>query len=1266
MRRLYSVIQVFLFLYAADLAAQNRHVDLNTEPLIYQDNQNFQIAWHNESISLSTIADSVKVSVRNVISVPFEKKGIDLKTLPNSFQWKSEKGVSAKKTVVSVLIFPLFKNENGDIQIVKSFDYDIEIVSVSKPKSNVQFYSTNQSVLASGNWYKWGVAEKGVYKLDYSAIKNTGIDVNEISKLENIKLHGRGGKMLPYPNSESRYDDLPELAVQRVDNGNGFFDNGDYLLFYAEGPHLWNFDTLSGKYSHDYNIYSDSVYYFMTLNSDSPKSFVSQSESALPQNKFVTSFDEHIFHEKDEINLLLSGRLWLGNHFQGSGNQSFQFVLPDLVPFSTIDIKAQLFAKSSDANGSNFIITANDSISPPINIARITGNSTDDIAKSKTSTMSIIANNDSVIIDVQLLAPDVFTEGWINYIELSGRRKLQYNGSPFFFRDHSILGNGNVAHYKISKATSALSLWEITNFTSPKEQINSFSDDSIVFNVAADSLREFVLFDPQKAAAPNYIGKINNQNLHALDPADLIIVAHTSFWSEAKRLADFHQNIDSLSVHLVDIQQIYNEFSGGIEDIVAVRDFMKMLYDKASGPSDAPRYLLLFGDGTYDYKNILKGSTNFVPTYQSVNSTKSTASYTSDDFFGLLDNNEGNWGNFDGDLLDIGIGRFPVTSKEQAKILVDKVLAYSNYFDASNSSYQKQQKEVYAPWRNEVLFMADDEDYNIHLNQANQLATKVENEQPQYNVDKIYIDAFQQTQTSEGDRYPDAKEAIKNKINEGVFLVNYTGHGGEDGLTSEGVFETSDIIGLKNGIKMPLFVTATCEFSRYDLTDRTSAGELLFLNPHGGAIALLSTVRLVFSTPNFNLNKTFYNVAFSQPAGYQTRLGDMFKATKVINNGGINDRNFTLLGDPALRMAFPKHEIILNKVMSSYDNTATDTIRALMKVKMEGSITDTAGNKLTWFNGSIYPKILDKAVDYNTLVNDAPGSAYPFTLQQNLIFKGNATVKQGDFSFEFMVPKDIAAAFGAGKISLYAENGNGIDAQGYNKSITIGGAFDKASADSDGPEVNVYMNDSSFITGGLTSASPLLIVNVCDSSGINLTKGSVGHEMSAILDNSTSQVIDLTSHYQPALNSYQKGTIQYQLEDLSEGKHSIEAKVWDSYNNSSRGYTEFIVSTNANTALEHVLNYPNPFTSKTGFYFEHNQIGKNLEVTVQIFTVSGKLIKTITEGIYADSKRVGPIDWDGLDDFGDAIGRGVYVYKIKVKSDNGTSDNVFEKLVILK
>ena len=1258
-----KALSLLLILLANSSVAQVFHVDMSADTLLLSDGEKFEIAPHNSSISLPQTLDSLTVSIDNIVFSPYEKTIRSAENLPIAPKWSFQKGISAKKTIVAFSMFPLFKNEAGQIQRVLSFDFRIESASYAKKQSSEKYRSASNSVLATNPWYKWSITQTGIYKIDYSTLQNAGISTENIGNLDNIKIHGRGGKMLPHANSAFRSDDLPELAVQRIDNGNGIFDQGDYLLFYAEGPCVWNYDSGTSTFAHEINLYTDSIYVFLTINNDSPKNIIVQAEESAPATLKTYDFDELFFREKEENNLLNSGRLWLGDHFEGSQTQNFQFICPNALTSSSLTFNAQLYAKCNNNAGSSFLVNVNGSSNGPYPIAMVSGNSTDDIAKNTVVNFTAPSSGDLINVDVQYSAPDSYSEGWINYIEILARRKLKYDGTALHFRDH--ISIGGIPEYHIATAVSGGKIWDVTNLFQAREQQFRSSGDSIFFSANADSLRQFVLFNPLTAAAPKFEGKINNQNLHALVPTELIIVAHPSFWEQAQRLASFHQNNDSLSVQVVDILQIYNEFSAGIPDVAALRDFVKMLYDKAA-PSEVPKYLLLFGDGTFDYKHILKGLPNFIPTYQSLNSTKSTSSYTSDDFFGLLDNGEGRWAPSDPDLLDIGIGRLPVNNADQAKTVVDKILAYCNYFDASNSFFEKQKKQVYSSWRNEALFIADDEDFNIHINQANQLATKMENEQEAYNVDKIYIDAYRQTRDAEGDKYPEASAAIKNKIENGAYIVNYTGHGGEEGLTSEGVFKSSDVVDLNNGIKMPLFVTATCEFSRYDLTQRTTAGELLLLNPHGGAIALFTTVRLVFSTPNFNLNKTFYNVAFSQPEGYKTRLGDIFKMTKVINNGGTNDRNFTLLGDPAMRMALPREKIKVNAIVDLYNNTATDTLKALLKVRISGSISDTAGNKLTNFNGTVQSTLFDKTLVSATLANDNGTNPFSFDLQQNVLFKGSATVKQGDFSFDCLIPKGIAPSFGNGKLSFYAYDEAHGDAQGSDKSIIVGGYSNKAPIDVSGPTISLYLNDSTFVYGGFTNNSPTLIISAFDSSGMNVTVGGIGHGMTAILDNNTAQVIPLSAAYTPKIDDYRQGSIRYRLSDLAEGKHSIEAKLWDNYDNSTSAYTEFVVSYNAKTALEHVLNYPNPFTSRTGFYFEHNQIGRELDVTIQIYTISGKLIKTLTHQVYADSRRVGPIDWDGMDDFGDALGRGVYLYQIKVKSENGTSAHIFEKLVLLK
>jgi hypothetical protein len=606
----------------------------------------------------------------------------------------------------------------------------------------------------------------------------------------------------------------------------------------------------------------------------------------------------------------------------------------------------------------------------------------------------------------------------------------------------------------------------------------------------------------------------------------------------------------------------------------------------------------------------------------------------------LLDDEEGDGVN---DIIDIGIGRFPVQTVVQANDMVDKVKAYYK-------------TESMKPWRNWIGFIGDDEDNNLHMSQADDLANTMLAFNPLMNVDKIYLDAYPQVSGAGGNRYPLAAAALDNRVKRGALLINYVGHGGELGWTHERVLDNPTINAWENIENMPLFLTATCEFSRFDDPERTSAGENVLLNSKGGGIALLTTTRLVFSHLNKSLMDAFYIHGFSKMNKGAQTLGDLAMITKQFGPKAINTRNFSLLGDPALRLAYPEYNVASTNV--------PDTVKALSRVTIYGEVRDGSGVIMSNFNGVVHPAVFDKIKNVNTLNNEGEG-IFEFQLQKNILFKGKASVVNGAFQFTFVAPKDIDFAYGSGRISYYAENGV-IDAGGFDTNFIIGGFNENSEEDNQGPEIELYINDESFVSGGITNQNPLLIAKFSDENGMNTTGNGVGHDIVSVLDDNTMESIVLNDFYESALNDFSKGEVRYQLSLLDEGRHEIYVKGWDVFNNSGESYTEFIVATDSKMALDHVLNYPNPFTTKTSFYFEHNQIGDNLEVKIQIFTVSGKVVKTLNHYAFGDKTRIGPIDWDGKDDYGDNIGKGVYVYKVSVKNDSGDQIDKFEKLVLLK
>ncbi|MGB3075802.1 MAG: type IX secretion system sortase PorU, partial [Chitinophagales bacterium] len=815
----------------------------------------------------------------------------------------------------------------------------------------------------------------------------------------------------------------------------------------------------------------------------------------------------------------------------------------------------------------------------------------------------------------------------------------------------------------------SLLILDVTDPINCRRQATVANGNQLQFTALGDTLHEYVIFSDNEGITPTAIGKISNQDLHGLPQASYLIVTPGSLLSFANQLADFHRSKSVLTVNVVTVDQIHNEYSSGTQDIVAIRDFTRMFYKRAgTDPQLLPKYICLFGDGSYDNKGNIDGNKGLIPTFQSANSVSATSSFVSDDFYGLLDDNEGGNVLDPNAKLDIAIGRLPVNNEDQSAAILNKI----NIYGSSQS---------FGNWRNVVTFVADDEDNNTHIKDADEVAVEVAAKYPVYNFDKIYFDSYQQISIPGGTRYPDANTAINNRICNGTLLMNYVGHGGVGGWAHERVLQISDIESYTNLYKLTLFVTATCEFSKYDDPAIESAGEMLLSNTKGGAIALVTTVRLVYSSANRLMNQGFMDNVFLPVDGVIPPLGEVFRKGKNSIGGDTNNRKFTLLGDPALTLNYPTFNVVTTAINSHPVGTVNDTIKALQLVTIEGKVNDLNGNVMSAFNGTLYPTVYDKPITYQTLSNDPASQVRNFTLQKNIIYNGKASVKSGIFSFSFVVPKDISYQYGFGKLSYYAEDGT-VDANGYKNDVVIGGVSDSASFDDKGPEVKVYMNDEKFVRGGITDESPSVLVKLNDANGVNTVGTGIGHDIAGTLDNDSKNTLVMNDFYSADLDSYQSGEARYPLSSMSEGLHTIVVKAWDVYNNSSEGSTEFIVSTSAELALAHVLNYPNPFTTRTEFMFEHNMPGQMLDVMVQVYTISGKLVKTIQQSVMpemvafngtgcsdagtAGGYRVNGIFWDGKDDYGDVIGKGVYVYKLTVQADNGMKADTFEKLVILK
>jgi hypothetical protein len=1114
------------------------------------------------------------------------------------------------------------------------------------------------SVLASGNWYKVSISSAGIYKIDIPFLNALGINTTNLSSAS-IRLFGNGGQMLPENNAAPRIDDLKENAVFMADGGDGIFNGADYFLFYAAGPDLWEEDSVNQRFVHRKNLYADKSFYFLTIGGNGKR--MGQSPVQSPPNLVINTFSERIFQELDTVNFLASGKEWYGEELSAlpgrSLNRVFNRHIPDLQPGSTLVLRTECIARSA-GSASRFDIAINGQPLAQLPIAAIGTGQYDLFARPGTVTGVTNALSGTLNISYTYVPGSFNAQGWINWFEIFARRNLSlFNNETLFFRDWSSVGN-IIGEFIIKNATSTTRVWDITDPLNPLLMPGSFSGTEYSFINSCNRLREYVAFNNLNTAfkTPDVVGKVSTQNLHNSSPADLLIVVHPTMKSQADRLAQLHQQYDNLRTVVVTTEQVFNEFSSGSPDPVAIRDFVKMYYDKyRNSTADKLKYLLLFGDASFDYKDRLINNTNMVPAWQNNFSLDPLSTYCSDDFFGFLDDNEDINSGLVVNLLDIGIGRIPARNFQEAKNFTDKINAYLS-------------PGGLGPWRNNLTFIADDEDNNLHLQDAELFTATTEAINQVFNKNKIYLDAYRQQTGAGGSSYPDANQASNNQVYNGTLIWNYTGHGGSSRLAEEVILDQSAVNGWSNENKLPLFITATCDFAPFDNPSINSLGENILLRPKTGAIALMTTTRLVFAFSNRIMNNNYLQVALQQDAnGNYKTLGEAMMASKNLTYqtlGDIaNNRKFTLMGDPALQLAFPRYNARITRINNLPANIA-DTLSALEKVLAEGEVTDNQGNLLVNFNGTIYPTIYDKPQTISTLANDPGSQVATFTTYTNVLFKGKATVNNGRFSFTFKMPKDINYQYGKGKISLYADN-NITDANGLFSNIIIGGQSLSADPDKEGPEIRPYLNNELFVNGGLTNQNPVLIVKLADTSGINTAGTGIGHDIVATLDNDNNRFFVLNDFFQGELNSYQQGTVHFQLPQLSPGPHSLRIKSWDLVNNSSEVVLDFIVANDKEIELRHVLNYPNPFTTNTTFWFEHNQPGQVLQVSVQVLTITGKSIKSITKQILPIGNRSAEINWDGRDDFGDKLARGVYLYKIGISAPGKKQKSVMGKLMIL-
>ena len=1116
-------------------------------------------------------------------------------------------------------------------------------------------YAEN-SVLSTGKWIRLNIKENGIYKLTYDDIKKQGI--NDPSK---VKIYGYGGWILPEDFSQPYVDDLPEVAVYVEKGSDGVFNSGDYLLFYGRGTIKWTYNSARVTYEHENNPYAKFGCYFMTESETGPKEMeLLKLPSNLSGSILLSDFDDYVLHERDSISILNSGRELYGESFRNTVSQSFIFTIPGITS-APGKMRLSFVAAPKDITPVKLLIDGRDSlmlnIYPPSDYYRKAslvdswGNWNKEKQERVTATVSYNSAGQSL--------------AHLNFIALNMKRSLQFYPAAYtFFRNRESLSNQNPATYSIANPTATCQVWDVTKNYDTRRMETEMKDGKLQFTTPAlrDTLREFVMVDLSKTfPTPEFAGAIQNQNLHALPPTDMIILSPSVYMKQAERLAEAHRTSSGLRVTVVKDSLVFNEFSSGTKDATAYRRFMKMFYDRAIGDSDKPRYLLLFGDGLFDNRHLTGEASKRDPkyyllTYQVRESLTELSSYGTDDYFGFLDDSEGK--NISVDGLDIGIGRFPVSSVQQAEDAVNKVLAYM-------------ENKKFGDWKSKLIFAADNTDtyapgdFAIHAKQADSLAKYIEQNHPEYMLSKYYIDAFKLVDVNGKPTAPEAKNGMLNQLKEGCFLLNYTGHGSVTDWTAEGLLNITDVRQM-NFEHLPLWITATCDFGWFD-GFTTSGGEEAFLNKKSGAIALFTTSRVVSSNSNFDLNEQFVRYLFKKEGGKHLRLGDIFRLSKTERKliTDANKLNFVLLGDPALELNYPEWNIRLEMINGNpVPENEPVTLKALDKVTISGTVYDETGKRADNFSGTLKANIFDSKQTKESINKDNSGNSFSFTDYPGVIFSGNTTVKDGVFNLTFNVPLDISYKKENGKIGLYAYDPTlKKDAAGSFVNYNFSGTGDDLEP-GDGPEiVDMFLNTENFKDGDTVNETPFFFAEVRDEHGINQSGSGIGHDMELRIDNNPAWSYPLNSFYQSIDNN--GGTVGFSIPELPPGKHFLTFRVWNIFNISTIDTLNFTVAKGYKPTIIELQANENPARTVTYFTLNHNLPETVLNIEIGVYDISGRTVWIHSERGSSGFGKEYRIEWYLNNNAGNRVPPGIYIYRATIRTAKSMETTRAKKIIVL-
>ncbi len=1103
-----------------------------------------------------------------------------------------------------------------------------------------QSHYAAHSLLRNGEWYRLVIAQSGMY-----AMGVTELPALQGKSIANIALYGRDGSMLPESNGTARPDDLPPIASQVIDNnGNGLFDSEDKVVFYAEGPDVWRYDVTVQTFRRQRHAYDNYNYIYLRCDDPAPTRVTTRSDNPSSNPTDITTYTARTFYEKDEVNTHNSGLIWASERLSSlSPQRTITLKLDGIVPGSEVAVRYG--AASVATSSSHITLSLNGESSSAYFTA---GNPYREVQASYHS------NSTALPFLLTYSSNESNAAGDLDYIDACATAPLTFRNGSLAFRSTQEPGSETGARFVIANAPQQLQVWDVTESDNIFALPLTLDNGSATFCASTDEVREYIAFDGSSYLSPKAVGKVTNQDLHGADNPDMVIVAHPTLQSQAQQLAALHSIHDNLQVLTVTPQQVYNEFSGGKQDPTAIRELMRMFYTRSQSDSSltAPRYLLLFGKATFDPRNLTNNDLCTVVTYVTRTSfTDDSPSYTTDDYFGYLDSNESGQ-NYE--KMELGIGRLPAKNSDEATLLVKKIEHYLLRSDLADASQR-------GDWRNYITLLADDADPSqggdtVFVRSNENVANRINRSYPQYNFDKIYADAYQQQSGAIGSYYPDVNNALRQRLNNGTLLINYIGHGSPQYIGTERYVEFTDISSYSNNERYFFFVSSTCSYGHGDWVDDICGAEALVLAPNA-AIAAIAAGRPIPHVEKSNSDICYYAL---DP---QLSIGD---ALRIAKNNTAMPRCIMLYGDPALRLALPRNEVVVTAINEkAVQENENDSAEVLSRVTIEGEIRDHNGTLQEDFSGSLFPTVFDRTTSAQTLANDNAGTEMTFAQQNSILYKGVTTVEGGRFRYSFVVPRDVQYQYAPAKLSHYAKNIAGDDATGQYGNLLLGGFDESIDLSVSRPTIRLFMGDSNFINGGITGENPMLYAILEDSIGINAAGAGLGHDITAVLDNNGNSTIVLNDFYEPAIDHAQRGYIRYKLEELTPGWHTLTLKAWNIYNYSATASVRFCVRSNDTTSIGAFHCSPNPVATQATLSLELNQQSSVRSVLFRIYDITGRMVTELHPSLQEEA-NVAHARWNLKQRNGMPIANGIYIAHAIVTTTDGNQLTATTKIIKTK